>query len=48
MPRDRAHLFIDVVLANALREGRQLAFDIGGVLAGKRRGGDLVATWSVT
>jgi hypothetical protein len=35
--RDRPHLLIDVVLPHALREGCELALDIGGVLP--RNGG---------
>jgi len=38
-----AHLLIDVVLPRALGKGRQLPRDIGGVLAGQRRGADFVA-----
>src|SRR5262249_10936893 len=37
LPRDRAHLLIDVVVADALRKRSQLSFDVGGVLAGQRR-----------
>src|SRR4029453_16507007 len=46
--RDRAHLLADVVLAHALSEGRQLAFDIGGALPLQRRSAEFVTARTVT
>jgi hypothetical protein len=33
LPGDRTHLLVDIVVADALCEGCQLAFDVRGVLA---------------
>src|SRR5215475_12204005 len=48
LPRDRAHLLIDVVVADALRERSQLPFDVRGVLAGQRRSPKPEASRSMT
>src|SRR6478672_4356986 len=48
LPRDGAHLLADVVLAHALSEGQQLAFDIGGALLLQRRSAELVTARTVT
>src|SRR5580692_9464969 len=40
--RNRAHLLVDVVLAKALGEGRELAFDIGGLLRLQLRRAELM------
>ena len=46
--RDRAHLLADVVLAHALSEGQQLAFDIRGALPLQRRSAEFVTARTVT
>src|SRR4029077_16201400 len=48
LPRDRAHLFADVVLSHALSEGQQLAFDISGALLLQRRSAEFVTARTVT
>src|SRR5262245_6777639 len=48
LPRDRAHLLIDVVVADALSERSQLSFDVCGVLAGQRRSPKPEAARSMT
>ena len=45
---DCAHLFIDVVLPNALGESRELAFDIFGVLSSQRRSSQLMSARAMT
>src|SRR6516225_9641282 len=46
--RDRAHLFVDVVLAKPLGKGRELALDIGGLLRLQLRRAELVVPGTVT
>ena len=41
--RDHAHLLEDIVLADALRKGRELSFDVVGMLSLQSRGSELVA-----
>src|SRR6478672_12257651 len=40
--RDHAHLLEDIVLADALRKGRELSFDVVGMLSLQSRGSKLV------
>src|SRR6516162_1853258 len=46
--RDRAHLFVDVVLAKPLGKGRELALDIGGLLRLQLRRAELMVPGTVT
>src|SRR5882724_2856647 len=46
--RDRAHLFIDVVLPHPLGESCELAFDVSGVLALQPRSSELMAARAMT
>ena len=46
--RNCAHLLVDVVLPHALGESRELAFDVGGMLALQRRGSELMGARAVT
>src|SRR5205807_7518518 len=45
---DRAHLLVDIVLAQPLGKSCQLALDVRGGLANQRRGTDLVAIGAMT
>jgi hypothetical protein len=45
---DGTHLLVDVVLPHALGEGRELPFDVSGVLALQRRGSKLLGTRAMT
>ncbi len=47
-PRDDAHLFVDVVLARALRERCQLALDVSRVLTSQRRRPRFLSTGAMT
>ena len=46
--RDHAHLFVDVVLSHALREGCQLALDVLTVLAPQCRSPEYLGARAVT
>jgi hypothetical protein len=44
----RSHLLIDVILANALGEGRELPFEVSGMLSLQRRRSDFETAGAVT
>jgi hypothetical protein len=48
LPRDGAHLLIDVILAYSLRKSPQLTLDIGGILTLKGRRTELIAAGPMT